>query len=323
MCHGQNAEATANWKQTDANGKYPPPPLNGTAHAWHHDIELLRKTVREGGVKLGGTMPAFNEKLSSGQIDRVIAYFQSKWPEDTYKKWSGRFEKTALPSLDDIKDANDNLITKHLRKRLNNAKVGEPKKTDIDDVWQVKLQNRYVYLLEGGRYAMIGDLLNLEDGQNLTENYRRADTVDALSQYDENDMIIYKPEGQEKASLTVFTDTSCPYCKKLHEEIPELLNAGIEVRYLPYARGGANGPGYQTLKSVWCAKDRNKALTDAKNDQLDNLPSANCSQAPIIDRAFKTGGEVSVTGTPALFKSNGEQIVGYVPFQQLIPKVLR
>jgi len=102
-CHGQNAEATPNWKETNADGHYPPPPLNGTAHAWHHDLDVLRRQIREGGQQLGGVMPPFKERLSSEQIDQAIAYFQSKWPDDLYQKWSGRFEDTSLPSIDDIK----------------------------------------------------------------------------------------------------------------------------------------------------------------------------------------------------------------------------
>ncbi|MCP4433357.1 MAG: cytochrome c [Gammaproteobacteria bacterium] len=93
VCHGQNAEATADWKTTDANGNYPPPPLNGTAHAWHHGLDLLKTTVREGGQKLGGVMPPFADKLSDNEMDMVIAYFQSKWADDIYQKWAGRFEK--------------------------------------------------------------------------------------------------------------------------------------------------------------------------------------------------------------------------------------
>ncbi len=91
-CHGPNAEGTANWKQADAKGNYPSPPLDGSAHAWHHDIDLLRRTIREGGKNLGGAMPAFAERLDAEQIDSVIAYFQSKWPHDIYRKWAGRFE---------------------------------------------------------------------------------------------------------------------------------------------------------------------------------------------------------------------------------------
>ena len=53
-CHGANAEATSSWKQTDADGNYPPPPLNGSAHAWHHPLSVLKQTIVDGGAKLGG-----------------------------------------------------------------------------------------------------------------------------------------------------------------------------------------------------------------------------------------------------------------------------
>lgn len=91
-CHGVNAELTADWKKTDINGKYPPPPLNGTAHAWHHSMQQLRETIQRGGVALGGVMPAFESKLNDDEIDAVISYFQSKWPEQTYRKWAARFD---------------------------------------------------------------------------------------------------------------------------------------------------------------------------------------------------------------------------------------
>ncbi len=98
-CHGVNAEATPNWKQTDANGNYPPPPLNGTAHAWHHSLDVLREQIREGGAPVGGVMPAFKQVLTAEEIDQAIAYFQSKWPDELYQKWAEHFEVGNLPSI--------------------------------------------------------------------------------------------------------------------------------------------------------------------------------------------------------------------------------
>jgi thiol:disulfide interchange protein DsbC len=121
----------------------------------------------------------------------------------------------------------------------------------------------------------------------------------------------------------LFTDTSCPYCQKLHSEIEQLQEAGITVRYLPYARGGKNGPGYETLKSVWCAEDRNKAMTDAKNERFEGLPPGDCAQSAMIDRGYRAGNRVGIRGTPALVKSNGEKIEGYVPYRELIPQLLQ
>ncbi len=90
VCHGANAEGTRDWKKTDANGHYPPPPLNGSAHAWHHSIPQLSRSIREGGIKLGGVMPAFGDKLSDQDIISLIAYFQSTWPNENYSVWAGR-----------------------------------------------------------------------------------------------------------------------------------------------------------------------------------------------------------------------------------------
>ena len=322
-CHGQNAEATPDWKTTDANGNYPPPPLNGTAHAWHHDLDLLRRTVREGGAKLGGQMPAFEGVLSPEEIDSVISFFQSKWPEDTYQRWAGRFESSDLPSLDENVVATRNPLTRLLRNRIGNAEIGDAQETSVENVWQVQLGNRYVYLLEDGKFALIGDLINLENGRNLTEQSRRVDVVETISEFSDEDFITFAAKGETKATLNVFTDTSCPYCQKLHSEIDQLQQAGITVRYLPYARGGKSGPGYATLKSVWCAEDRNKAMTDAKNERFEGLPSGDCAQSAMIDRAYRAGNRLGIQGTPALIKSNGEKIEGYVPYRELIPQLLQ
>ena len=91
VCHGKQAQGlTANWRQRMANGSYPPPPLNGTAHAWHHPLSQLRNSVREGGIRLGGTMPGFKERLSSDEQLAAIAYFQSLWTDEIYKQWAQR-----------------------------------------------------------------------------------------------------------------------------------------------------------------------------------------------------------------------------------------
>ncbi|MBT8433943.1 MAG: thioredoxin fold domain-containing protein [Gammaproteobacteria bacterium] len=322
-CHGRNAESTPDWKKTDANGNYPPPPLNGTAHAWHHDLALLRRTIREGGAKLGGQMPGFESRLSTAEIDSVIAYFQSRWPDEIYQRWSGRFASSDLPSLDDTLAAPEQPVTSLLRQRIGNAKIDDVMETTVDDVWQVQIGNRYVYLLEGGKYALMGDLIDLENGRNLTEQSRRVAAVETISEFDDADLIVFAARGEARATLNVFTDTSCPYCQKLHSEIDELQEAGITVRYFPYARGGSRGPGYQHLRSVWCAEDRNQALTDAKNQRFDDLPPGDCAAAAMVDRGYLVGNKIGISGTPALFKSNGEKIEGYRPYQELIPQVLQ
>lgn len=87
VCHGKNAEATPYWKTLDANGHYPPPPLNGSAHAWHHPLAILGRTIYHGGAPVGGQMPAFKDVLSETDMIDAIAHFQSYWSDDIYQRW--------------------------------------------------------------------------------------------------------------------------------------------------------------------------------------------------------------------------------------------
>lgn len=87
-CHGDAAQGQPTWQRPDPDGRYPAPPLNGTGHAWHHPTAALKQTIKRGTLSLGGSMPAWGEKLSDAEIDAIIAWFQSKWPDEIYAAWA-------------------------------------------------------------------------------------------------------------------------------------------------------------------------------------------------------------------------------------------
>lgn len=87
-CHGVNAEGDAAWRKRDAQGFFPPPPLNGSGHAWHHPMSVLKSVIQTGSVDGSGRMPAWQGHLSDAEIDAVIAWFQSHWPPPIYQAWS-------------------------------------------------------------------------------------------------------------------------------------------------------------------------------------------------------------------------------------------
>ncbi len=89
-CHGSKAEGAENWIKPDAQGFYPPPPLNGTAHAWHHPYPQLVKTIREGTQ---GKMPPWKAILTEQEVSQSIAYFQSYWPDRGYQLWLQRHKR--------------------------------------------------------------------------------------------------------------------------------------------------------------------------------------------------------------------------------------
>ncbi|MEW6330495.1 MAG: cytochrome c [Pseudomonadota bacterium] len=92
-CHGVQAEGAPNWQRQGPDGKFPAPPLNGTGHAWHHPMAALKATIRRGTIPIGGSMPAWEGKLSDEDIDAVVAWLQSRWPEEIYRSWLAMEEK--------------------------------------------------------------------------------------------------------------------------------------------------------------------------------------------------------------------------------------
>jgi hypothetical protein len=87
-CHGQRAQGRFDdWKQKLPDGSFPPPPLNGTAHAWHHPLSVLLGVINQGGVAYGGKMPGFETSLNEQDKLAVIAYFQDFWSTQTYDNW--------------------------------------------------------------------------------------------------------------------------------------------------------------------------------------------------------------------------------------------
>ena len=87
-CHGVAGVGKQNWRQRQADGSFPPPPLNGSAHTWHHSLDVLRRTIKHGNAQLGGKMPAFGDDLDDQDIDAIIAYLQSLWADQVYDVWA-------------------------------------------------------------------------------------------------------------------------------------------------------------------------------------------------------------------------------------------
>jgi len=317
-CHGSEAQGDPNWTRIGADGKYPPPPLNGTAHSWHHPLAVLRQTVRDGGATVGGRMPPFRDKLNADQIDSLIAFFQAKWPDQVYASWLSREEPSALPRLRPAAAETDDDPTRLLQRMLKDAEIGEAVPTPAGNILQVKVGSDYLYLTADGRFALLGELIDLEAGDNLTARVKRADNLQALSGFAETDMLVFPAQGSSRAELTVFTDTGCPECRKLHADVPQLQRAGVNVRYIPFPRGGAGGPGYADLRAVWCAADGQAAMNAAMGESQGERGKGSCNRADAVEAGYRLGSGLGIRATPALLLSNGRRIDGYQPLPQLL-----
>lgn len=320
-CHQAAGAGVDNWQQRNADGTYPAPPLNGTAHTWHHDLAVLQRQIREGGEKLGGSMPAFAGTLSENEIAAVIAYVQSLWPDEVYATWARNYPRDAERGItvSNAKGSDDNPVTARLKSMLSpGTTIGEPEPTPIDGIYSVRAGPRFLYVDETGRYVFTGELMDIETRQSLTEQLMGTIRLEALSTFPAEDMVVFPAEGEEKASLRIFTDTTCPYCRRLHREVPDLQAAGVTVRYVPFPRSGPEGQGYDEMRSVWCEDDRAAAMTEAKSDEGYVIGDTDCDAASVVAKGYELGVEIGVGGTPAIVLPDGRMIPGYQPYPNLL-----
>ena len=185
----------------------------------------------------------------------------------------------------------------------------------ISGVYQVLYGTEVVYVSADGKYFIAGDMIDMATRKNLSEIAQRS-VRNGIIKDKLKAPIVFKAKGEEKHVIKVFTDIDCPYCAKMHREVPALNDKGITVEYLMFPRAGVGSKSYDKAVSVWCAGDsaaQQTAMTIAKERKP--LDEKKCENP--IKAQYELGQEIGVTGTPALVTTTGRLIPGYLPADRL------
>jgi len=164
---------------------------------------------------------------------------------------------------------------------------------------------------------MQGALYDTKSKRDLTASRLAVDTKRKVDAVPTDKRIVFAPSGKPKYKVTVFTDIDCGYCRKLHSQIAEYNQRGIELDYLFFPRSGLNTPSYDKAVSVWCAKDRKGAFTAAKSGA--NPAPLKCDN-PVAEQ-FTLGTQVGVNATPAIYAPDGTHIGGYLPPDEMLSRL--
>ena len=208
---------------------------------------------------------------------------------------------TLLAAFSGFAQADDAAIQQTLAKM--GIKSSDIQPAPVAGMKTVLTNSGVLYITDDGKHIIQGPMYDVSGTTpvNVT-NKMLLKQLNAL----ENEMIVYKAP-QEKHVITVFTDITCGYCHKLHEEMKDYNALGITVRYLAFPRAGVQSQPEQDMKAIWCAKDRNQALDDAMNGK--GVQPASCSVD--IAKHYTLGVQMGVNGTPAMVLSNGMVLPGY------------
>lgn len=212
-------------------------------------------------------------------------------------------------SRDEVKVAIESLIGSE----LPDAAVVE---SATDGVYVIDISGTIYHALVKDSVLLIGEAFDLVRGVSLNEEISNRGISAAVSELSSENMIIFAA-NDKKRHVTVFTDIDCSYCRRFHQEVPALNDAGLEVRYVAYPRAGIGSSSYDKIVTVWCSDNPQQAMTRSKAGEV--LPVLSCTN-PVADH-FQAGVDGGVRGTPTLVLDDGSVIGGFLPANELLIRI--
>ncbi len=212
-------------------------------------------------------------------------------------------------------DAAGDALAAKLKKDMPGIPLTSVTPTPVAGIYEVVAGPDVIYMTGDGKYMFQGVLVDFEGRKNLTEARRTGIRADLLKQIKDEDTIVYAPMGTPKHTITIFTDPSCPYCRKMHAEVPELVKNGVKVRYVLYPRAGLDSPIGKTSIGIMCAKDPKAELDKSLAGQAVNLPV--CDKHNLA-KILELGQVLGLEGTPYGVTDSGAVIGGYMPAAKLL-----
>lgn len=204
-----------------------------------------------------------------------------------------------------------------LGQRLPSIIIESIEPSPIPGVYELVSGGQIYYASSDGQFIIDGSVIDTVSRENITATRLGGVQLSLINALDESEMLVYEPEHTTDRSITIFTDTSCPYCSKLHAEIDELLDNGIRVRYLMFPRAGLGSESHRELESVWCADDPHTAMTIAKARGV--IESNTCDNP--IQAHIALAEAVGLRGTPLIYLDSGQSVPGYRPVNELVQMI--
>lgn len=198
------------------------------------------------------------------------------------------------------------------------VQVDKVEKSQIDGFYFVDLQDGSSILIsEDGRYVFSGEVIDISERINLTQERKALANKSLLASIEDKDLISFNAEDEQDV-IYIFTDPSCPYCRLMHKEIPDLNAMGISVKYMLYPRGGDRGPGFESIQAVLHSEDKPAAIHEFKTDEhstkygfADKSDEQKEAVLADIQRYYDLGNRLGVRGTPATYLADGTPVSGY------------
>ncbi|MGY8527179.1 DsbC family protein [Paracidovorax citrulli] len=183
------------------------------------------------------------------------------------------------------------------------AEVKSVEKTPVPGLYEVNVGGQLVYADASGRYILNGELVDTQGGVSLTE--QRLAEINRIKWSDlPLSQAVKWTKGNGSRQIAVFSDPNCGYCKRIEQTFEQMDNITVYTFLYPMLSPDSEVKARQ----IWCASDRTKAWRDWMLSK--STPSGNGNCKTPVERNVALGRSLNVTGTPAVFFTDGSRIPG-------------
>ncbi|RNF27957.1 thiol:disulfide interchange protein [Massilia aurea] len=220
-----------------------------------------------------------------------------------------------LASCVDAQNTVEANIKKALEPHLGGAKIESVKETPYGGLYEVRVAGDILYTDKKGEFLVIGQVYDVKSSRNLTRE--RIDDINKIKFSDlPLEMALKQVKGNGKRVIAVFEDPNCGYCKRLRQTT---LNEIDNVTIYTFMYNILSQDSFTKSKNIWCAPNRNKAWDDWMISGKVPPAAPNACESP-NDKVLALGQKLRITGTPAIFFSDGTRIPGAIDLKALEAK---
>ena len=173
-------------------------------------------------------------------------------------------------------------------------------------IWGATLEGVPFLLSDDGQYITDGEISVIENGQftGLDTQFEQRKNQSVFATLDKSQLITYPATTTERAVIYVADDVNCPYCRRLHQQVPSLNAKGVTVNVIGYPIYEASP---KQMRGIWCQEneDSRRQAFDKAMLQGEMTPaSASCTVDHVTPNREKAAG-LAVMATPAIYREDG------------------
>lgn len=183
---------------------------------------------------------------------------------------------------------------------------------EMPGVWAVDVEKdkkRFpVYIDFSKSYVVAGNIIRLQDGKAIAGSRQpppKPARID-VNRIPLGDALLLG-RADAKTKVVVFTDPQCPWCKKLHAEIDEVVKQDPDIAFLIKLFPLRIHPeAYTISKSIICLNSLDMLEASLAGKPV---PPPLCD-TPVVDQTLALARELGINSTPTLILPDGSVIPG-------------